>query len=122
MPYECARARLSIATAYRALGDPDGAEAELHNAKAVFVRLGAGPDLARVAALERPTPDHENPLSARECDVLKLVAAGHTNKEIGAALGISQHTVARHLQNIFTKIGVSSRSAAVAAAFEHGLV
>jgi DNA-binding NarL/FixJ family response regulator len=61
-------------------------------------------------------------LTARECDVLRLVAAGKTNREIGAQLVISEHTVARHVQNTFTKIGVSSRAAATAYAYEHGIV
>ncbi len=55
-------------------------------------------------------------------EVLRLVAAGRSNKDIAAALFVSERTVARHLSNIFTKIGVSSRSAATAYAFEHGLV
>jgi DNA-binding NarL/FixJ family response regulator len=61
-------------------------------------------------------------LSARERQVLSLIAAGKTNREIAAELGISEHTVARHVSNIFTKIGVSTRTAASAFAFEHGLV
>ena len=67
-----------------------------------------------------PSPDHG--LTARELEVLKLVAAGKSNKEIAAALVISEHTVARHVQNIFTKLGVASRTAAGAYAFEHDLV
>jgi DNA-binding NarL/FixJ family response regulator len=54
--------------------------------------------------------------------VLRLLAAGQSNRQIGAKLVISEHTVARHVQNIFTKLGVSSRAAATAFAFEHGLV
>jgi DNA-binding NarL/FixJ family response regulator len=61
-------------------------------------------------------------LTAREAQVLRLVAAGSSNRAIAAELGISEHTVARHLQNIFAKIGVTSRTAASAFAFEHGLV
>jgi len=61
-------------------------------------------------------------LSERECDVLRLVAAGGTNRSIGSDLGLSEHTVARHLQNTFTKIGVSSRAAATAWAYEHDLL
>ena len=60
-------------------------------------------------------------LTAREAEVLRLVADGRTNRDIAVELVISEHTVARHLQNIFAKIDVSSRSAATAFAFEHGL-
>ena len=60
-------------------------------------------------------------LTDREVEVLRLVAAGRTNKEIAAELYLSAKTVSRHLSNIFTKIGVTSRSAATAFAFEHDL-
>jgi len=63
-----------------------------------------------------------SPLTARECEVIRLVAAGRTNREIAGALTISEHTVARHLQNIFVKLGVSSRAAATAYAYEHHIV
>ncbi len=119
MPYESARARAALAHACRELGDRDGADAEMDSARAVFARLGAAPDLARSA------PAHEGggqALSARELDVLGLVADGRTNREIGAALGISEHTVARHVQNTFAKLGVSSRAAAVAVAFGQHLL
>ena len=60
-------------------------------------------------------------LTAREEEVLRLVAAGKTNRDIAVELVISEHTVSRHLQNMFAKLGVSSRAAATAFAFEHGL-
>jgi DNA-binding NarL/FixJ family response regulator len=60
-------------------------------------------------------------LTAREAEVLRLVAAGKTNRDIAVELVISEHTVARHLQNMFVKLDVSSRSAATAFAYEHGL-
>ncbi|RPI11060.1 MAG: LuxR family transcriptional regulator, partial [Actinobacteria bacterium] len=121
LPYESARARVQIAIACRALGDDEAARVELDAAAATFEELDAQPDLARTASLlavsERPTV-----LTDRETEVLRLVATGKTNRDISAALVISEHTVARHVQNIFTKLGVSSRSAATAYAYEHHLV
>ena len=122
-PYEAARAQVLIGVACRELGDHDSAEMELHAARAVFRQLGAAPDLARVEALS-PTVRSQAPmgLTGRELEVLALVATGRTNREIAAALIISEHTVARHVQNILAKLGVSSRTAASAFAFEHDLV
>ena len=122
-PYEAARVRVLIALAWRALGDDDTAEMELDAARWVFRQLGAAPDVARVEALSRagaaPTPAG---LTAREIEVLRLVTEGRTNREIAKALRLSDHTVRRHLQNIFNKIGVSSRAAATAFAFQRDLV
>jgi DNA-binding NarL/FixJ family response regulator len=120
MPYDEARSRVLVALARRATGDHDGADLELDAARTVFERLGAQPDLARVAAVVGPAlaPD----LTERECEVLRLVAQGKTNREIGSVLVISEHTVARHLQNVFTKLGLSSRTAATAYAYENGIV
>jgi DNA-binding CsgD family transcriptional regulator len=119
-PYEVARARLLIALACRELGDEDAFALELDAARRAFEKLGATPDLAAVDALTGSGDTHG--LTDRELDVLRLVASGKSNKEIAAALVISEHTVARHLQNIFTKLDVPSRTAAGAFAFEHGLV
>ena len=81
------------------------------------------PDLARVRSLTPSSVRSDaHGLSERELEVLRLVAAGKTNREIASALVVSQHTVARHVQNIFGKLGVSSRTAATAFAFEHELV
>lgn len=122
-PYEAARVRVSVGLACRVLGDEDAAALELESARAVFEQLGAAPDLARVDSLSRPTADGEtHGLSPRELEVLRLVAAGKTNREIASTLVISEHTVARHVQNIFAKLRVSSRTAASAFAFEHDLV
>jgi DNA-binding CsgD family transcriptional regulator/tetratricopeptide (TPR) repeat protein len=121
-PYEAARVRVLIGLTCRELGDHDTAAMELDAARSVFRRLGAAPDLARVEALS-PTVGIQAPmgLTGRELEVLALVATGKTNREIAAALVISEHTVARHVQHILAKLGVSSRTAASAFAFEHDL-
>jgi DNA-binding CsgD family transcriptional regulator len=121
LPYETAQARRLYGTALRRAGSEEDALLELRAALAAFQRLGAAVDAARTAAL---LGGEELPrgLTAREAEVLRLVAAGKTNREVAAALVISEHTVARHVQNIFAKLDVSSRSAATAFAFEHGLV
>jgi ATP/maltotriose-dependent transcriptional regulator MalT len=122
-PYEGARVRLLVGLACRALGDEDGAALELEAARAAFDAVGAEPDVRRVDSLSsrgEKTADHG--LSARELEVLRLVASGRTNRAIAAELVVSEHTVARHVQNIFGKLGVSSRTAATAFAFEHDLV
>ena len=120
-PYEAARARVLVGQACRMLGDEDAFALELDSARSAFQELGAAPDVASVDSLAGLVGDKHG-LTARELDVLRLVASGKSNKEIAAALVISEHTVARHLQNIFRKLDVSSRTAAGAFAFEHGLV
>jgi len=121
MPYDEAATRVRIGQACRAVDDHDAAGLELDAAGATFEKLGAGPDLAAVRRLcgqpRRPTS-----LTDRECEVLRLVAAGRTNREIADELVISTHTVGRHVQNIFVKIGLSSRAAATAYAYQHDLV
>ena len=96
---------------------------ELDAARQVFAELGAVPDRARVEALSRPAlvPPTAG-LTGREVQVLALVATGLTNHEVATELSISDHTVRRHLQNIFTKLGVSSRAGATAFAYQHDLV
>jgi DNA-binding NarL/FixJ family response regulator len=123
VPYEAARVRVLIGVACRDLGDDDIGGLELAAARRAFEHLGARPDVARVGELSpRPAPTTVGGLSARELEVLRLVAAGKSNREIASALVISEHTVRRHLQNLFAKIGVSSRSAATAFAFQHDLL
>jgi DNA-binding CsgD family transcriptional regulator len=122
-PYEEARARMLMGLACRALGDEDTATLELQAARGAFADLGASPDVAGVDTLTgRVASARVGGLTDRELEVLRLVAAGRSNRQIGAALVISEHTVARHVQNIFAKLGVSSRTAASAFAFEHGIV
>jgi DNA-binding CsgD family transcriptional regulator len=123
VPYEAARVRVLTGLACRALGDIDAAEMEIDAARWVFQQLGAGPDLARVEALARAVPPKAaGGLSAREVQVLRLVASGKTNRAIAAELFISERTVERHVSNIFIKLDVSSRAAATAYAYEHQLV
>lgn len=122
-PYEAARARMLAAVACRELGDEDTAEMELDAAGRAFHELGAVPDLARVEHLMRKsTPPASGRLSGRELQVLSLVAAGNSNRSIADELVISEKTVARHMSNIFAKLGVSSRSGATAYAYENDLV
>jgi ATP/maltotriose-dependent transcriptional regulator MalT len=121
-PYEVARVRVLVGLACRALGDEESAALELGAAREAFERLDAAPDLARIDRLEGSSPADAHGLSPRELEVLRLVAAGKTNREIASTLVVSEHTVARHLQNIFAKLGVTSRTAATAFAFQHELV
>jgi DNA-binding CsgD family transcriptional regulator len=122
-PYEAARVRVLIGLACRALGDDDTAALELEAARDVFARLGAAPDLARVDSFVPSAASADtHGLTEREMEVLRMVAAGQTNKAIAAELVLSQRTVDRHVSNIFVKLGVSSRAAATAFAYENQLV
>jgi DNA-binding NarL/FixJ family response regulator len=121
-PYEIARVREHLGHACRALGDRDTATLELEAARTTFERLAAEPDRARMAASLAGAGSAAHGLTARELEVLRRVAAGKTNRDIAAELFISEHTVARHVQNIFAKLDVSSRTAATAFAFERNLV
>ena len=122
-PYEIARARVLVARACRALGDEEAATMELEAARDAFAALGAAPDLARAEALagELGTSDAHG-LTARELEVLRMVAAGETNRAIAAELVLSERTVDRHVSNIFAKLGVGSRTAATAFAYEHRIL
>ena len=123
MPYEAARVRVLIGLACRQLGDQDSAEMELDAARSVFQELGAVPDLARAQELSwKAAAKPAGGLTARELEVLRLVATGKTNRSIAADLFLSEKTVARHVSNIFSKLGLSSRAAATAYAYEHDLV
>jgi DNA-binding CsgD family transcriptional regulator len=123
VPYEAARVRVLIGLACRQLGDQDGAAMELDAAGWVFRQLDAAPDLARMEALTRkPAAGAAGGLTGRELQVLRLVAAGQTNRSIAAELFLSERTVDRHVSNILTKLGVSSRAAATAYATRHQLI
>jgi len=110
-----------LGLALRAAGDEDDAVLEFRSAIGGFDRLGALPDRDAVTALLPGTTALPGGLTSRQVQVLRLVAAGKSNREIATELVISEHTVARHLQNMFAKLGVSSRSGATAFAFEHDL-
>jgi DNA-binding CsgD family transcriptional regulator len=116
-PYEVARTRALLARVCTALDDSEAAALELESAREIFRELGAAPDLARIERVTRAA----HGLSPRELEVLRLVAAGKSNRQIAGELVISEHTVARHVQNIFMKLGLSSRAGAAAFAFEHDL-
>jgi DNA-binding CsgD family transcriptional regulator len=127
-PYLAARLRVLVARACLALGDAEAARMELACAHEVFERLGAGPDLAAIAALQPSGTDSAaagrpgHGLTERELQVLRLIAKGCTNKAIARELSLSEKTVDRHVSNIFTKTAVSSRAAATAFAYERRLI
>ena len=124
MPYEAARTAVLLGLACAALGDRAAATLELDNARAEFTELGARPDLEHLAGLTGLVgePPGEQVLSPREREVLVHLAAGKTNRQIADELTISQHTVGRHVDHIFAKLGVTSRAAATAYAYEHRLL
>lgn len=121
VPHAVATVSVLLGLACRAVGDEDAAQLELESARSTFVRLGARPDLQRAEELLRPL-EVPGPLSAREIEVLRLVAAGKTNHAIATELFVSERTVHRHVSNIFDKLGVRSRAAAASYAIQHHLV
>jgi len=121
-PYEIARVRELTGLAYREVGDEEGARLELEAAADTFERLGARPDTSRVASLMTTAHDVSGPLTGREVEVLRLIAAGKTNRTIATELAISEKTVARHVSNILTKLDLPSRSAATAYAYSRNIV
>jgi len=136
-PYEAARTRVVMSLASQAVGDADSSELELEAGRRTLQRLGAVTDLARITELTRSAArgvwakpkgvevkatNGARPLTARELEVLELIATGKTNRAIADALTLSEKTVARHVSNIFTKLGVTTRAAATAYAYQHRLV
>jgi DNA-binding CsgD family transcriptional regulator/tetratricopeptide (TPR) repeat protein len=119
VPGEIARTRVLVGQACEALGDHDTAAMEFDAARDEFAALGAAPELARLEVLTGGPGRDVHGLTARELEVLRVLATGKSNREIAADLVISDHTVRRHLQNIFAKLGVSSRAAATAFAIRH---
>lgn len=123
MPYEEAQTCLLLADVCEKRGDQDGRRLEIATARRIFSQLKAVPCLARIAEQsERASHQRFGPLSERETQVLRLVAAGKTNRAIADELFISEKTVARHVSNIFDKLRVSSRTGAAAWAFQHNLI
>jgi DNA-binding CsgD family transcriptional regulator len=122
-PYELAQVRVLIGLAYRQVGDHESADLEFEAAHDALEKLGATPAAARVAAFAAPaSPPESTELTGREIEVLRLIATGITNRTIAVRLGISEKTVARHVSNIFTKLDLSSRTAATAYAYKHKLL
>ena len=126
VPYEVARARMLLGTACARLGDADGAALEHDAGRRALAALGAEPALRQFEAVsaraDQVPGGAAGPLTTRELEILALVATGRTNRAIAADLVISEKTVARHIANIFTKLGLTSRSGATAYAYEHGLL
>ena len=123
MPYEEAQTCVLLAAVCERRGDQDGRRLELDTARRLFKQLNAEPCLARIAEQSKPaTRQSVGSLSEREVQVLRLLAAGKTNRAIADELYISDKTVARHVSNIFDKLGVSSRTGATAWAFQHNLI
>jgi LuxR family maltose regulon positive regulatory protein len=110
-----------------AAGDPEGARRALEEAIELLASGGAGDDLARARrdltrVLARRAAPRQGPLTPRELEVLRLVAQGLTDTEVAARLVLSRHTVHRHLQNTFTRLGCGTRAAAVAEAHRLNLL
>ena len=115
LPFEAAEARTELAKVLRALGDAKAAEREARRADDQFERLGASGTARRAARAD-------GLLTARELEVLRLVAEGLSDREIADRLVLSPHTVHRHVSNILVKLGVSSRTAAAAYAARQDLL
>ena len=122
-PYEAARVRVLLGQVCQQLGDTRTAELEFDTARTIFERLAATPDVARLDAMrQQPRTTGASPLTARELQVIELIATGQTNRAIAGQLSISERTVDRHVSNILVKLNLTSRSAATAYVYEHGLL
>ena len=123
MGYEEAHTRLLMATICTRSGDSDGSQLHLDAARQLFTELQAASCLARIADQTRKAGRQQiGTLSNREVEVLRLLAAGKTNRETAETLFISERTVARHVSNIFDKLGVSTRAGATAWAYQRNLI
>jgi ATP/maltotriose-dependent transcriptional regulator MalT len=126
--YELARARIELARALAAAGQSDGALQEAQSAADLLVELKAELELSRarvlIRSLAKVNGNRSDPggLTVREIEVLRLVAGGSNNAQIAEQLFVSEHTVHRHLANIFSKLDVSSRAAAVAQGVRRGIL
>jgi DNA-binding CsgD family transcriptional regulator len=121
-PHEVAKLNVLIGQACRALADHDGARLEFSAARETFERLGARPDLAELNRIVAAGGSGAHGLTRREIEVLCLIARGRANRAIATELHLSERTVHRHVSNIFTKLGVDSRTAAVAHGIKHRIV
>lgn len=122
VPHEAARCQALVGRACRILGDEGSALMLIETAQAALLDLGAAPAAAWAASIMHDgDPDAAGPLTRREGEVLQLVATGKSNRAIAGELYLSEKTVARHISNIFLKLGLSSRAAATSYAYEHGL-
>lgn len=115
--YAIAQVHELLAVARLGLGSPQTAAADEATALAIYRQLGAVPDVERLAGHAA----HPGGLTERETEVLGHIAAGASNREVAATLGISEKTVGRHVANIFLKLAVSSRTAAAAWARDNGV-
>ncbi len=122
-PYDAARVRVLLGHVCQHLGDDRTAELEFDTARRIFERLAAAPDIARVDAMRQQNHGaRRGVLTARELQVIELIAKGKTNREIALELSISERTVDRHVSNILVKLDLPSRSAATAYVYQHGLL
>ena len=112
--YETAEVYEWLALAHRGLGDHESAAADAATAESIYTQLGVEP--AGICGSTAP-----GGLTRRELDVLARIASGATNKQVAQQLHLSEKTVGRHLANIYTKLGVSTRTAAAGWAHQHNI-